>query len=121
MSGAGGREDLIRKLSQSSETTITVTGRTSKRRVSVPVWFVVEGDTVLLVPTKGSRNEWFRNLQEDPTIELGTPGAGHVFRARLVKGHDEVEGVLDKFRAKYRSMWSEAYYTNRDVYVEVPI
>jgi len=40
------------RLSKSNEITITVTGRKSGRAVSIPVWFVFDGDKRYLLPVK---------------------------------------------------------------------
>jgi hypothetical protein len=47
-------------LSQDSEITITVTGRKSGRSVSIPVWFVLDQDTLYLLPVKGSETQCIR-------------------------------------------------------------
>ena len=80
----------------------------------------MDGEQVILVPMKGSDNEWYKNLTKQPQIELGVDDITIPFKAILVRDSTKVEKVLDKFRAKYKSMWSESYYTKRDVYVEVP-
>ena len=101
---------------------ITVTGRKTKRKLSTPVWFVLDKQgRVILVPMHGPNTGWFKNLVKDPRIELRVDGIPMSFRATIVRDSDKVEEVLDMFRAKYRSMWSESYYTKRDVYVEVPV
>jgi deazaflavin-dependent oxidoreductase (nitroreductase family) len=114
-------EVLLDRLKQSNEVTITVTGRKSKRKFSTPVWFVVDGRKVTLVPMKGSDSDWFKDLAKDPQIELGVAGSAIPFKATLVRDPRQVEKVLDKFRAKYTSMWSESYYAKRDVCVVVPV
>ncbi len=43
---------------------ITVTGRTSGRSLSYPVWFVLEGDKLSLLPVKGSNTDWYKNLRK---------------------------------------------------------
>jgi len=121
-SAPASRERLLDRLKQSSEVNITVTGLRTKKRISTPVWFTLdEGRKVILVPMKGSDTNWFKNLVTDPQIELGAGGKTAPFKATIVRDSNMVEKVLDKFREKYRSMWSESYYTNRDVYVEVPV
>jgi hypothetical protein len=115
------RQNLLGKLKQSNEVNITVTGRKTKRRFSAPVWFVLEGEKVILVPMKGSDNNWFKNLVRDPLIELGVGETAISCRAAIVRDSNGVEKVLDRFRAKYRGVWSESYYAKRDVYVEVPV
>ena len=75
----------------------------------------------MIVPVKGSDNNWFKNLVQSPQIELSTRGISALCDASIVRDPKQVEKVIDKLKAKYRSMWSEAYYTKRDVYVEVPV
>lgn len=91
------------------------------KRITTPVWFVVDGPNVILVPMKGSENEWFKNLEKNPQIELSVDESAIPFTAKIVRDSDRVEMVLDRFRSKYKSMWSESYYTKRDVYVELTI
>ena len=108
-------------MKHSDEVTITVTGRRTKRKFSTPVWFVLDREKVILVPMKGSDNEWYKDLAEWPQIELGVDDITIPFKATLIRGPTRVEKVLDGFRTKYKSMWSESYYTKRDAYVEVPV
>ena len=99
-----------------------MTGRKSKKRFTTPVWFILQDDKkVILVPTKGSHNNWFKNLERNPQIELGVGGTSASLGATLAKDQVEVDKILDKFRTKYGSMWSKSYYTVRDAYVEVPL
>jgi hypothetical protein len=120
MNGPAIREDLLDRLKRSSEVSITVTGRKTKKKFSTQVWFVLNGEKVMLVPMKGSESEWLKDLAKDPQIELRVDKISIPFRATIVRDSDKVERVLDEFRAKYKSMWSESYYSKRDVYVEVP-
>ena len=116
------RRELVDKLKQSNEVRVTVTGRKTKKKLSTPVWFVLEGDSkVLLVPMRGSDTNWFKNLAGDLQIGLGVDEVESTSKAKVVREPREVEKVLDKFRAKYRRMWSEAYYVKRDLYVEVAL
>jgi hypothetical protein len=100
---------------------ITVTGRKTKKRFSTPVWFVLDGERVAIVPMKGSDNNWFKNLVQSHQIELSAGGISALYKTSIVRDPRQVQEVIDKLRAKYRSMWSEAYYTKRDVYVEVSV
>ena len=86
------------------------------------MWFVLEGEEkVILVPMKGSDNNWYKDLTKDPQVELGVGETAIQCKATLVRDPSRVERILDRFRAKYKSVWSESYYTKRDVYVEVPV
>ncbi|MGA2876015.1 MAG: hypothetical protein ABSE82_10825 [Nitrososphaerales archaeon] len=40
------------------------------REFSTPVWFALDGEKVVLVPNIGSVNNWFKDLANDPQIEL---------------------------------------------------
>jgi hypothetical protein len=44
-------------LGQSDELTITVTGRRSGRKISLPLWFALDGQTLHLLPVTGSDKE----------------------------------------------------------------
>lgn len=121
MGGATNRKDLVDRLKRSSEVDITVVGRATKKRFSTPVWFVLERDRVLLLPIKGSGSNWLKNLVKDPLIEIGVGDTRRTSKATIITDPERLNAVFDKFRAKYGSMWSESYYTTRDVYVEVPV
>ena len=79
---------------------ITVTGRKTKKRFSDPVWFVMDGDRVAIVPMNGSDNNWFKNLVRSPLIELSAGGISATFNASIVRGPNQVEKVIDKPRSE---------------------
>src|SRR5215472_2778867 len=68
-------EDFIRALDTTTELELTVTGRRSGREISIPVWFVREGDELYLVPVRGSDSDWYKNAENSPTIRLRAGGA----------------------------------------------
>jgi len=45
--------DFRRALTSTRELEITITGRQSGQQISLPVWFVHEGETLYLLPVKG--------------------------------------------------------------------
>ena len=57
------------------EIQITVTGRKSGRQITIPVWFVEEGEERYLLPVRGSDADWCRNLLKNPTIRVAAGGA----------------------------------------------
>ena len=63
-------EEFKEALKRTDEIQLTVTGRRSGRKISHPVWFVQENNTLYLLPVKGSDSEWFKNVLENPTITL---------------------------------------------------
>ncbi len=52
-----------------------MTGRSSGRSLTYPIWFAVEGDKLYLIPVKGSDTEWYKNVRKIPTIRLSASGS----------------------------------------------
>ena len=70
------RNDSLRDhLSRSGEVNIGVTGRKSGRTISIPIWFVLEGDKLYLLPVLGSDTQWYKNVLKNPSIRIGARGA----------------------------------------------
>jgi deazaflavin-dependent oxidoreductase (nitroreductase family) len=103
-----------------NEIEITVTGRTSGRSLSYPIWFAVDGEKLYLIPVKGSDTEWYKNLRKTPTIRLSARGRTLTTSATLITDSAKLSEVLEKFRDKYgRNV--QSYYPKLDVAVEVPL
>jgi len=99
---------------------IIVTGRTSGRSLSYPIWFALDGDKLYLIPVKGSDTEWYKNLRKTPTIRLAARGTTFTTSARFLTDEAQIGEVLEKFRDKYgRNV--KSYYPRLDVAVEVPL
>jgi deazaflavin-dependent oxidoreductase (nitroreductase family) len=109
--------DLKARLSRSSEITITVTGRKSGRAISIPVWFVQEGDKLYLLPVQGSNTQWYKNVLKNPSIRIEAGGAKAEVQAVLVKDAPQVKSVVEKFRDKYGASDVKKYYSKLDVAV----
>jgi len=109
--------DLKGRLSRSSEITITVTGRKSGRAISIPVWFVLEGDKLYLLPVHGSNTQWYKNVLKNPSIRIEADGARAEVQAVIVKDATEVKSVVEKFRKKYGSGDVKKYYSTLNVAV----
>jgi F420H(2)-dependent quinone reductase len=60
--------DFRTGLQNAREIDITVTGRSSGRSLTYPVWFTLDGDMLYLIPVKGSDTEWYKNVRKTPTI-----------------------------------------------------
>jgi deazaflavin-dependent oxidoreductase (nitroreductase family) len=114
-------EEFKKALEDSREIELTVTGRTSGREISNPVWFVRDGETLYLVPVRGSDSDWYKNVLKTPTIRLAAEAAQLDATVTPTSDAAKVEQVLDKFRAKYGARDVEAYYPKQDVAVEVPL
>jgi deazaflavin-dependent oxidoreductase (nitroreductase family) len=112
------RNDTLKnRLSRSREIDITVTGRKSGRAISIPVWFVLEGDNLYLVPVQGSDTQWYKNVLNNPTIRIDARGAEAEVKAVPVTDAAQVSSVVEKFRAKYGASDVKKYYSKLDVAV----
>jgi deazaflavin-dependent oxidoreductase (nitroreductase family) len=112
--------DLRAALQGASEIEITVTGRTSGRSLTYPVWFTLDGDKLYLIPVKGSDTEWYKNVRKRPSIRLTSRGKTLTASPRFLTDQAHLDKVLEKFREKYgRNVRS--YYPKYDVAVEIPL
>jgi len=109
------------RLSRYREIQITVTGRKSGRAISNPVWFVLEGDTLYLLPVQGSDTQWYKNVLKNPTVRIDARGAEGEFRAVPTADGKRVAAVVERFRHKYGSGDVKKYYSKFDVAVEIQI
>jgi hypothetical protein len=108
-------------LEGTDEIEVTVTGRSSGRKITNPVWFVQEGDELYLLPVRGSDTDWYRNVLKTTTIWLSADGSEFSATAKPITDPAEVRDVVDKFRAKYGGGEIARYYTKLDVALEVPL
>jgi deazaflavin-dependent oxidoreductase (nitroreductase family) len=105
------------QLSRYREITISVTGRKSGRPISIPVWFVLEGTTLYLLPVQGSDTQWYKNVQKKPSVGVHVGGANAEFKVALTTDGTQVASIVEKFRAKYGTSDVKKYYSNFDVAV----
>src|SRR6267378_8590827 len=93
-------EALKDRLSRYREINITVTGRKSGRTISIPVWFVLEGDKLYLLPVQGSHTQWYKNVLKNPSIRIEARGAEAKLQAVPITDATGVSSVVEKFRDK---------------------
>jgi hypothetical protein len=115
------REDLKDRLARYHQIEISVIGRKSGRTISVPVWFVMEGDNLYLLPVRGSDTQWYQNVIHNPSIRISARGQEKEFRCSLVAEPKAVQSVVDKFRHKYGPRDVKKYYSKFDVAVLVKL
>ena len=113
-------EQFTRALQSTQEVELTVTGRKTGREITIPVWFVLEGDRIYLLPVNGTDSDWYRNVLKDPH-PAGRRGYAGTDRARPGEDPAGVARVVDMFRAKYGSENVDRYYPKRNATVEVPL
>jgi len=112
---------LKERLSMSNEIKISVTGRKSGRTISIPVWFVLEGDKLYLVPVHGSETEWYKNVLKNPKIRVDAHGGEADVEAVPINDSKQVASVVEKFRSKYGAGDVKKYYSKLDVAVAAQI
>src|SRR5216684_8768270 len=118
---ARSKEILKERLGRYRQIKITVVGRKSGRRISMLVWFVLEGEKLYLLPVQGSKTQWYQNVLKNPTIGIDARGVEEDFRAAPVKGAKAVKAVVEKFREKYGAGDVKKYYSEFDVAVVVKV
>jgi deazaflavin-dependent oxidoreductase (nitroreductase family) len=114
-------DTLKDRLARYRQIKITVVGRKSGRKISIPVWFVLEGEKLWLLPVQGSATQWYKNVLKNPSIRIDARGAEAEFRAVPVTDVKTVESVIEKFRGKYGTKDVEKYYSKFDVAVLVEL
>ena len=105
------------RLARASELTITVTGRKSGRAIAIPIWFVVEEDTLYLLPVHGSDTQWYKNVLNNPMVRIEAAGAAADLKAIPVTEAKQLVAVTEKFRGKYGAGDVKKYYSKFDVAV----
>src|SRR5713101_6239526 len=118
MSNKPSSSDALKsRLSRSREINITVTGRKSGRSISIPVWFVLEGGKLYLLPVSGSDTQWYKNVLKNPSIQIEAGDAKAERKVAPVKDPKQVSSIVEKFRAKYGASDVKKYYSKFDAAV----
>jgi deazaflavin-dependent oxidoreductase (nitroreductase family) len=110
-------DDLKERLSRAREIKISVTGRKSGRTISNPVWFVLEGDKLYLLPVKGSETQWYKNVLKNPAIAIKAGSTQAEMKVAAIADAKQVSSVVEKFRDKYGAGDVKQYYSKFDVAV----
>ena len=118
MSNKRAQNDSVRdRLSRVREITIMVTGRKSGRTISIPVWFVLEGDKLYLLPVSGSDTQWYKNVLKNASMRLDAGGAKEEVEVAPVTNAAQISSIVEKFRQKYGAGDVKKYYAKFDVAV----
>jgi hypothetical protein len=116
------RNDVLKdRLSRSREIKISVTGRNSGRTISIPVWFVLEGEKLYLLPVQGSETQWYKNVLKNPSMGIEARGAESKVQSVAITDAPGVASVVEKFREKYGASDVKKYYSKFDVAISAQI
>jgi len=113
------RDPFRQALQDRDEITVTTIGRRTGRAITHPVWFVLVRGRLWLLPTRGTRNHWFRNLIANPTLTVRAGRYRRAFTARPLKSRATARRVVGRFRTKYGRGDVAEYYSRFDAAVQV--
>jgi hypothetical protein len=109
--------EFLEALESTSEVELTV--KRSGKWTTRPVWFVVKGATVYVLPMYGTETKWYKYSTANPEIELSVRGKKVHGQARPVSDAQEFADVIDRFRSKYGEL--KKYYRKLDTAIAVSI
>ncbi len=115
------KDGLKERLSRYRQIKISVIGRKSGRTISIPVWFVLEGEQLYLLPVQGSDTQWYKNVLENRQLRISARGKEGEFQAAPVTDAKVVNSVVEKFLEKYGARDVKKYYSRFDVAVRVDL
>jgi deazaflavin-dependent oxidoreductase (nitroreductase family) len=88
--------DFKKRLARYRRIKISVIGRKSGQTISIPVWFVPEGEKLYLLPVQGSDTQWYKNVLRNPEIRIDARGVEAEFRATPITDANAVKSVIEK-------------------------
>ena len=81
---------------------VTVTGRKTGKRYTIPVGYQRDGDRFVVLVSRARTKTWWRNYRDPGPIEVYTRGAEHAGTARLVA--PESQDFLRAFEVTFDQM-----------------
>jgi hypothetical protein len=109
--------EFLEALKSTSEVELTV--KRSGKWTTRPVWFVVDGAMVYLLPMYGSDTKWYKYATANSEIELSVKGKKVRAEARPVLDTQKLVDVINRFRSKYGELGK--YYRKLDAAIAVTI
>ncbi len=86
------------------------------------MWFVLEGNTLYLLPVQGSNTNWYKNMLVNPMLKLSLNGTEILSaNGQPITDKNRVADVVRKFNSRYGEGEVKKYYTKFDAAVEVPL
>ncbi|MGH9803904.1 MAG: nitroreductase/quinone reductase family protein [Candidatus Acidiferrales bacterium] len=113
------QRELKEVLAGARQIVIRVRGRKTGRAYSYPVWFVLEGSRLYLLPVHGTETQWYRNLLRHPAISIAARGANATLRGKPIRRAAAVKAVIRKFGQKYKARVVRKLYFKFDAAVRV--
>lgn len=96
---------------------LTVVGRVSGKRRTVPLLYLADGDDLVVVASTGglpSNPDWLRNVQANPEVEVTIGRDVRSMRARVVDA-DEKARLWPRMLEVYADFDTYQHWTERDI------
>ena len=114
-------DNLKSSLAKETEIELVVTGRKSRKLIPRPVWFVLKGTELLLLPVTGTNSQWYKNILQDPRVKIKSKGQSITGKLHPIAGKKEVGEVIRLFEEKYGPRDIKRYYPNPNVAASLPL
>jgi deazaflavin-dependent oxidoreductase (nitroreductase family) len=114
-------DKLLTSLKKDKEIELTVIGRKSGKPIPRPVWFVLRGSELLLLPVTGTDSQWYKNILQDPKVKISLSRQTINGKLRVMNEKRQVDEVIDLFKGKYGSSDIKKYYPKPNVAVALPL
>ncbi len=108
-------DNILPALKKNNEIELTVTGRKSGKSLPRPVWFVLRGTELLLLPVTGTDSHWYKNILLDPQVKISASRQTISGKLRVITEKNKVEKVIELFKGKYGASEIKKYYPKPNV------
>jgi hypothetical protein len=114
-------DDFRRALDSAQELEISFLGGKTGKRFSIPVWFVISGDKLQLLPVRGTKSNWYKGILKNPMMDLEVSGKKISAESHPIQDTKTIEEIMDRFRSKYGAGDVKRYYPGQNAAVELQI
>ena len=108
-------DSIVIALKKDREIELSVKGRKSGKKLPRPVWFVLKGRELLLLPVTGTDSQWYKNILRDPQVKIRSNKQSFNGKLHTITEKEQVEQVIASFRAKYGASDVKRYYPKPNV------
>jgi deazaflavin-dependent oxidoreductase (nitroreductase family) len=92
--------ERLQRIANTQTLRLTHYGRKSGKPYEVTIWFIVDGDKILL-PTANIGRQWVRNVRKTPHVTMNIVGEMFSGDARFLDNAAERDRVIGYVRGKY--------------------
>lgn len=92
---------------------ITTTGRKSGKRISTPIGYQWDGNTVVGFNARGISN-WYKNIAQNPLVTLEIKKKTYQMRAAYVTDTNEIRQILELYKREQPNMLERFFGVSAD-------